>query len=336
MSKNPITFILLDESVLVFGLRVLVEGVELTQFRRNPVMLGLHDDEWLPIGRWVNIRIENKQILADAEFDYEDPDKRVQRLIGKVERGFIKMASSGLVEMIFSDDPALKIEGQEFSTVIKCRMREASIVPIGGNHNAFRLLDEHNAPINLEDKAAVLQLMDKSTQIFIQMNELNKILNLADNADEAARMAAVNLLLADKRRLEGDNSRIKKENDTLISRIDAIDIAEKKAKTDKAIALTDAAVLDGRLNADGKMSVLELFDLDFAKAEKMLNNLPKRKSITGRIDSETQIDNVELADFTKKEWAEIDKENKLTLLHDKYPELYKEKFKKRFGTEPKM
>lgn len=328
--KDSLPFILLDESVLVHGFRVLVDGVSLTQFKRNPVMLALHNDSWLPIGRWTNIRKENKQILADAEFDYDDEDADVKRLIGKVERGFIKMASAGLVELIFSDDPKLKIKDQEYGTIVKCRIREGSIVPIGGNHNAFRLYDKDDKLINLEDADTVLKLMDNYQQNPIQMNELNKLLNLSDNADQAAQMQAVNLLLADKSRLEGDNARIKGENTTLTAQIDKINTDALSARKAKAVILTDAAVTDGRLNADGKAGFLELFDIDYEKAEKALAALPPRKSVKEGIENGDQIDNVELADFTKKSWDDIDKENKLTLLHDKYPDLYKEKFAARF------
>jgi hypothetical protein len=68
--KDTITFVLLDESVTVYGFRVLVAGVNLSQIERNPVMFYQHEDYRLPIGRWANIRKENNRILADAEFDH--------------------------------------------------------------------------------------------------------------------------------------------------------------------------------------------------------------------------------------------------------------------------
>ena len=66
--------------------------------------------------------------------DYEDEDPEVQRIIGKIERNIIKMASVGLREGEWSDDPAYKLEGQELPTVVKFLLREASIMPIGGNY----------------------------------------------------------------------------------------------------------------------------------------------------------------------------------------------------------
>ena len=63
------TFVLHDETVNTYGIRMLTSGANLEEFRKNPVILLNHKDWELPIGRWENIRIEGTQILADALFD---------------------------------------------------------------------------------------------------------------------------------------------------------------------------------------------------------------------------------------------------------------------------
>lgn len=332
MSKS---FVLHDETVNTYEFRMLTSGADLSEFVKNPVMLLNHNDLALPIGRWENIRIEGTKILADPVFDLKD--ERGKQVSGKVDDKFLNAASIGAWPPLeISDDPALKLAGQKHPTVTKWKVREASIVTIGSNHNALVFYDSKGKKIDMHDATAVIKLIDNHKFSLKTENtmELNKILKLADTADDAARVAAVNILLADKSRLESDNVRLKGENTTLTTRIDEINNAAKQELKNKGIALVDAAIKDGRLNADGKESFVELFDLDFAKAEKTLAALPKRKSVSGRIDNPVT-DNLELADLSKKEWGVLDKENKLTLLHDKYPELYKEKFKARFGTEPK-
>jgi len=332
MSKS---FVLHDESVNTYGFRMLTSGADLSEFIKNPVMLLNHDDWSLPIGRWENIRIEGTEILADPVYDLKDD--RGKKVAGKVEDGFLNAASIGAwpPEEI-SEEPALKLSGQKYPTVTKWKAREASMVTIGSNHNALVFYDSKGEKIDMHDASAVIQLIDNHKFSLKNKNnmELNKVLKLADTADDAARLAAVNVLLADKSRLEGDNNRIKQENVALKDKIDKINEDAKAERTAKGIALVDAAVKDGRINADGKASFLELFDLDFEKAEKSLAALPKRKSVTEQMDAGAT-DNVELADLTKKDWDTIDKENKLTLLHDKYPDLYKEKFDKRFPNPKK-
>lgn len=150
--RTPITFILSDESVNVYGFRTLVDGIDVTQFERNPVMLYNHNDREMPIGTWLNLRKENRKLLADANFDYDDPDPEVQRVIGKVERGIIKMVSVGLCDVELSDDYKYRIEGQTLPTVIKSRLRESSIVTFGANHNAIKLYDRTGTLINLSDE----------------------------------------------------------------------------------------------------------------------------------------------------------------------------------------
>ena len=70
MSKK--TFILHDESLNSKGFRMLTAGANLTEFRKNPVMLLMHDDYNMPIGRWENIRVEGTKILAEPVFDEKD------------------------------------------------------------------------------------------------------------------------------------------------------------------------------------------------------------------------------------------------------------------------
>lgn len=158
--RKPITFILLDGSVTTYGFRVLVEGVDTSQFERNPVMFYHHKDYNLPIGTWSDIRKENGNLLADANFDYDDPDPEVQRIIGKVERGIIKMASVSLRDPEASSEDSYKIEGQTLPTIVKSRLREASIVAIGGNHNALTLYDQTDSPIDLSSDIKLADFFD--------------------------------------------------------------------------------------------------------------------------------------------------------------------------------
>lgn len=320
-TKKPITFILLDGSVVSYGFRVNVDGVDLAQFERNPVMFYLHDDYKLPIGRWVNIRKEEGRILADAEFDYDDPDLEVKRIIGKVERGFIRMASSGLADPVFDNNESLMLPGQTLPTLSSSRMREASIVNIGANHNALRLYDGEGNEIDLTDNIKLSDMI-RPKQIHIKMNdELKKLLNLSDSATDTEIAAAVRAILSKNKELT-----------------DAMTAIEAKVKSDQkaeAVLLVDAAIKDARIDANGKEAYLKLFDSDFETAKAMLAAIPKRQSVTKAIEENRGASQTELADFAKSDWDTLDKADRLIVLRDKYPELYKEKYKAKFGVELK-
>lgn len=81
------TFILHDETVNTYGFRMLTSGGDLTAFRANPVMLYNHNDWEMPIGRWVNVRVEGTQILAEADFDMGD--KQAAEIASRTPRGCV-------------------------------------------------------------------------------------------------------------------------------------------------------------------------------------------------------------------------------------------------------
>lgn len=325
MEKKPIPFILLDSSLLTNGVRVLVDGVDTTQFERNPVMFYRHDDWCLPIGRWENIRKESGQLLADAVFDYDDQDKEVQRLIGKVERGFVKMASAGLVDLAASYDQVYLIDGQDGPTVIKSRIREASIVSIGANNNAFRLYDHDDKVIDLSGDVKLLlnDFIVQQTLITMTKKTLNSILNLADDATQDAQITATELLLSEKTAAEARATAAE-------AKVTEMENAQKEALRAQSLSLVDAAIADGRILAAAKESYLLLFDKDFESASKVLSSIPVRRTVREQIQGGATGNDLELADLEKKSWDELDKAGKLSTVKNKYPELYESKFKERF------
>ncbi|MBR5812384.1 MAG: hypothetical protein IKY80_05220 [Alistipes sp.] len=331
------TFVLHDDSVNTYGFRLLTAGGNLEEFKRNPVMFYRHNDYELPIGRWENIKVEDGRILADAVFDTEDED--AMRIKGKVDRDFIRMASIGTwAPEEISDDPALKLPGQTGSTITKWTMREASIVAIGANHNALRMYDrETGKQIDLADSATILRMFDQSLKN-TDMNKLRSILNLADNASDADVEAAVEAVKQERDAAQQENNSLKEENTTLKEENkqlrDQAAQAEQERKNQQkteATALVDAAVRDGRIDASGKEAFIALFDADFEKAKATLEAIPHRKSVTSRIEDPS----VQMYDFASKSWDELDRAGMLLKLRDTDSDLYAEKFKQKFGHEPR-
>lgn len=326
MAKSK-TFVLHDESVNTYGFRMLTSGVNLDEFRKNPVMLLNHNDYSLPIGRWENIRIEGGKILADAVFD--EKDERAAEVMRKVDNDFIRMASIGAwPPEEKSDAYSLMLPGQKYPTVTKWTVREASIVTIGANHNALAFYDKKTQEvIDLTAAGAIVRLMDNSLKT-LNMSLLTQKLNLHDTASEAEIVSAVQNLM-------DDNARIKSENKTLTDAIDKANADRDAANKAEAVRLVDAAILTGKLDAKAKDATLAMFDKDFSNAKAMLEAIPERQSIARQINS-TGTSTANLADLKGKSWDELDKANKLTELKDKAPEIYAEKFKERFGVDPKI
>lgn len=327
--KKPKTFVLLDGSVTTYGFRVLTDGVDTSQFERNPVMFYNHEEQSLPIGTWSNIRKENGQLLADANFDYDDPDPEVQRIIGKVERDIIKMSSVGLRDNVWSNDNIYQIEGQTLPTVIKSRLREASIATIGGNHNALRLYDGEGAEIDLSDEIKLSDFINPNKPKIKMNEELLKLLNLSDKADDKAVTAAIVALMDRNKTLDAEKA-------ALQTKVDALELADKTGKKNGFTAELERAVKDGRINAAGKDHLVKLYDADPKSAEDYLTSIPKPQSVYNQISNAGQENKTELADLTSKDWDDLDKSGKLITLRDKYPDAYKDKYKEKFGVEPNL
>ena len=328
---HPITFILHDDSVNTYRFRMLTSGANLDEFRRNPVMFLHHNDYDLPIGRWENIRVEGSQILADAVFD--ELDDQAMKVKGKVDRGFIRMASIGAwAPEEKTEDPAMMLPGQTGPTVTKWTVREASIVAIGANHNALRMYNRTTGElIDLSDTDAVLRLMDDlSIKKIDNMSNWKTILKLHDNASDADIETAVQNLQQENASLKQTNATLEDENKRLKDEADNAETQRQQAQKTEAVQLVDAAVRDGRLDASGKDAFIALFDADFERAKATLNAIPKVKSVVSQIE-ESQ---VELKDFVSKSWNELDRAGLLPKLKDAAPEIYAQKFKAEFGTEP--
>ena len=328
--KKIKSFIISDESINTYGFRLLTAGADLEQFRRNPVMYINHADWSLPIGRWENIRTEDGQILADPVFDMDDEVAR--EVAGKVERGFLKMASAGIRVTERTEDPGMMLPGQTRPTVSKWQLREVSIVGIGANHNALILYDKDNNRLNEEQ---ILKLFDnpaaQSTTPPLTKTTMKKelldILKLSDKASEDEVFAGVKKLMDDKAQLEADKTGLEKEKKELADKVIAMEESEMKAKKTQAEQLVDKAIREGKLNASAKKETLEFFDANFEGAKKMLEGIPGHKSIKDQLEG---ADKTELEKLQDKTWDELDKSGELQTLKDKYPDEYDKKYAEKF------
>lgn len=321
MAEKVKSFVLSDESINTYGFRLLTSGGDLKQFKRNPVMFLNHDHYDTPIGIWENIRLEGDKILADPVFDLED--ERGKMVASKVERGFLRMASVGLRVLQWSEDPKHLLPGQNKPTAIKWILREASVVGMGSNHNALRLYDEEDNVIP-EDKIIELFYKPKHKKMD---KEIMQLLDLPEGTSEDQLFDAIKALV-DKN--EKSESELKALKDAQIQKAEEL----KKMRLSEASKLIDTAVKEGRLTADGKEKFLKFFETDYESALSALASIPKRQKVTEIIENQNRENSSELSILSAKSWDELDRENKLQVLKDKYPDVYTEKFEQKYGKKP--
>ena len=141
MAKKNKPFVLSDGARKnSHGFRIDLAGLMLERFSGNPVMLYMHDSNQL-IGQWENLKVENNKLIADPDFDLED--ESAKKIAGKVDRGYLKGASLGIVVLEMKE-----VDGEYVAT--KSELIEASIVPVPSDAGAIRLYDENRQELTFE------------------------------------------------------------------------------------------------------------------------------------------------------------------------------------------
>lgn len=173
------TFIVSDESVNSYGYTVLTEGINTQPFERNSVMFYMHEREKGIVGRWDNIRKEGKQLLADAVFD--DTTELGKQVKTQVEKGFLRCASIGIENVVKQS-----LNGIE--TIVKCDLKEISIVDIPANGNAVKLYHKSGK--------CVYRLCDlNDTEPHDLRTQILSLLGLENNATDTDVLDALKSLL---------------------------------------------------------------------------------------------------------------------------------------------
>lgn len=223
---------LTNDSLNSYGYRVLTDGVDISQYERNPVLLYMHN-RGLVIGIIDNLLKENGEITGELVFDEAtDLSKQCKK---QWEFGSLRMVSIGFDDIETSEAPEYIIPGQRFPTVTKSRLVEVSLVDIGANNDAIRLYKDGQLLTLGEGGVCPLPPLKQKTNNNPQMDikTLALQLGLPETADEAA----VNAKLTELKTKTEESDSLREENEKLkLAQITvAVDaaIASKKVAAEK-------------------------------------------------------------------------------------------------------
>ena len=254
-------FIINDENIVnEYGYRVMNDGLDTTQFMRNPIVLFIHERGFAKangpeghevIGRVVALEKKDGQLIAEIEFDVEDDFSK--KIAGKVERGYIRMASIYADVIETSIDAKDILPGQIFETVMTSKLVEVSIVDIGGNDNALKL--------SREGKRIKLKRLKSKPEINSDMDMKSIALALGMGAETKPEtvLGKVNELKLAKEAAE-------KKVQELEGEISATAKAEGEALIEKAVKLN-------LIHEDLKDSQLKAFEADPAGQKAVLSKM---------------------------------------------------------------
>ena len=311
-------FKLTDDSLNCFGFRILTAGIDLSQFLKNPVMLYDHDDyQRLPIGKWENIAVEEDGMYGDAVFDMKDTF--ASQISQKVDDGIINMTSVGLLPLEMSSDPEHLLPGQTLPTVSKSKMREVSITPFGGNDNSLVLYDDKGKIIELNAKSLpeIFKIHQDTHQPEQNMKLINLRLKLNEDAPEEEAVTAIEALELRATQAE--------------TQLAAFRQKETEQLEAEDIALVDAAIAEQRINAAVRPTILASMKNDRENQRIILASIPRRQTAKSVVLPEEAPDKT----LVRMSWKDLDRSGKLIMIKEKYPDLYKTKYKEEFGVEPK-
>jgi hypothetical protein len=317
-------FCLTDNSVNVYGYRLLTEGLDLAQYKKNPIGFLMHEREGGVLVKWEDFRTEGDKLFGKPVINLSHP--KGADIAGQVENGFINAASMGkIVVLEASDAKDLMLPTQTGPTVTKWFPREISFVDIPGNHNALanNLFDINDNELNLADfvnpnsnkmskifltavMLAALNLSDKSSE-----EDANKVFQ--DLVDSAGKVPGLEKDLADKSTAltakEKELSDLKASN-VVATVQDLLDKGETDKKLTKSVSAKLAVSF--ATNPEG------LKDLIDAMSAQVL--------VTNNLDGEAK----DLAAFDGKKWDDLYASNELENVRTKFPDLYEKLRKEKF------
>lgn len=224
------TFIVSDESRNSQGFVIRTDGIDTTEFERNPVMYYMHDRFSGVVGRWENIRKEGGKLLMDGVFD--DSTELGRQVKSQVENGFLRCASIGVDQMQEQDVDGVK-------TVVVCRLVEVSIVDIPANRNAVKLSER----AGICTFAAILH--DGGRQDL--RAAISALLGLPEGVSDADILRAVEMLVA------GQKSAENKMQQALAAEL----IDEDEAEAYLSMANESPALFESIIEKKGRKAITE-------------------------------------------------------------------------------
>jgi hypothetical protein len=257
------TFVVSDENIVNgHGFRVMTDGIDLTQYKKNPIVLYMHDrgrwkrdgsDGSEVIGKAVKLYKKDGQLLADVEFDMED--KFSKKIAGKVERDFIRMTSIGADPIETSVDPKFLLPNQRYETVTASKLFEISICDIGSNDNAIRLSHD-GQPVQL-------QLINTENKPNMSIKPIALAMGLdADISVEKLETAVLKLT---------------KEKTTAEARVQELEDEIKLTKSGEANTLIDRGIALGLIQEEFKDAIELAFEKDHDGQKVKLTKLIEAK-----------------------------------------------------------
>lgn len=243
-----------NSSVNSYGTRVLTNGLDISQYERNPVLLYMHERGTV-IGYMKDLRLEGDELTGEPVFD--EASELSQRCKKQWDFGSLRMVSIGIDIIETSESPEHILQGQSRPTITKSKLDEVSVVDIGANDDAIVLKKDGRRLIN-ENINEVLHLMkpnnnqQKSKEM--KLNEIALLLGLPETADETKVKESISSMMELRSALEAAT----KEVETLSAQIATLKEEKEAMELAGITGAVDKAIAERRIEASKKEQFVEL------------------------------------------------------------------------------
>lgn len=185
-----------------------VNGWDLKNFKKNPVIMYAHDYRTLPIGKATKIGVSDGKLKNTVEFPPEGTYEFADIVERLVNTGYLKTESVGFIPRKWEDGDGEK--NSPSRTYTKQELLEISIVPVPSNPNALRDAVEQGVITTKQ-----LETITKPEEIVPQKKEISQ----GEIKDELDYVSGI----IDKGDLNEDNKKLLKELVEKIKRVPGCD-----------------------------------------------------------------------------------------------------------------
>ena len=307
----------------VYKYRLLTEGLDLAQYKKNPIGFLMHDREGGVLVKWEDFRQEGDKLFGKPVINLSHP--KGEDIASQIENGFINAASCGkIICLAATDDPKLKLEGQTGPTVTKWFPREISFVDIPGNHNALaNLYDINDNELNLAD---FVKPNPKEMSKILLTAVMLTALNLSDKSSEEDANKAFQDLIDNANKVPG----LEKD---LADKATALTAKEKELEDLKAAGivkevkdLLDKGKADKKLTEEVAKNLATSFAENPTGLKNLIDAMPAQTLVTEQLGEDAK----NLAAFEGKKWDDLYASNELEGVRTKFPDLYEKLRKEKF------
>lgn len=158
LAEGEVEFVVSTDAWDSHGERILVDGIDLKDYKKNPVVLWGHDGFNLPIARTTKIWKDGNKLMAKAQFYLKD--EFASKVYSYILDGMLQAVSIG---------GRVQEWGEDGMTISKLLMKEFSVVSVPANPEALAtnksFNGEQKAELNALANAYARSLLEKSVGI---------------------------------------------------------------------------------------------------------------------------------------------------------------------------